>query len=61
MAAPQGIPGPRSSSELKRWNDIVKGMKSLERSRKRLADVKTVLVAAAGVVKIVARIVDLTV
>lgn len=42
-------------------NDLVKGMKSLERSRKRLADVKSVLVAAAGVVKIVARIVDLTV
>ncbi len=41
--------------------DLVSGMKSLERSRKKLANVKTVLAAATEVVKIVARIVDLAV
>ena len=41
--------------------DLVSGMKALDRSRKKLANVKTVLVAAAEVVKIVARIVDLAV
>ena len=41
--------------------DLVSGMKSLERSRKKLANVKTFLAAATEVVKIVARIVDLAV
>ncbi len=41
--------------------DLVSGMKALARSRKRLANVKTVLAAASEVAKIVGRIVGLAV
>ncbi len=41
--------------------DLLSGMKALQRSRKRLANVKTLLAAASEVVKIVGRIVGLAV
>jgi hypothetical protein len=41
--------------------DLVSGMKALQRSRKKLANVKTLLAAASEVVRIVGRIVGLAV
>ena len=41
--------------------DLVSGMKALQRSRKKLANIKTLLAAASEVAKIVGRIVGLAV
>ena len=54
------LSGIRDQLEAKE-KDLVSGMKALQRSRKRLANVKTLLAAASEVVKIVGRIVGLAV